>query len=83
MAEPTPPVVILDKPQLADNIGAVARVMANFGLTDLRLVAPRDVADSAQRVLYASAARELAATATDCRRASVRNPGARTSGTQI
>lgn len=38
----TPPVVILDKPQLADNIGAVARVMANFGLEELRLVAPRD-----------------------------------------
>jgi tRNA/rRNA methyltransferase len=36
------PVVILDKPQLAENIGAVARVMANFGLSDLRLVAPRD-----------------------------------------
>lgn len=30
-------------------------------LTELRLVAPRDVADSAQRVLYAAAARELAA----------------------
>jgi len=29
-------------PQLAENIGAVARVMANFGLSDLRLVAPRD-----------------------------------------
>lgn len=39
---PTPPVVILDKPQLADNIGAVARVMANFGLSELRLVSPRD-----------------------------------------
>jgi len=38
----TPPCVILDQPQLAENIGAVARVMANFGLTDLRLVAPRD-----------------------------------------
>ena len=36
------PVVILDRPQLADNIGAVARVMANFGLEHLRLVAPRD-----------------------------------------
>ncbi|WP_295706628.1 RNA methyltransferase [uncultured Brevundimonas sp.] len=36
------PAVILDKPQLADNIGAVARVMANFGLHDLRLVSPRD-----------------------------------------
>ena len=36
------PCVILDRPQLAENIGAVARVMANFGLEDLRLVAPRD-----------------------------------------
>ncbi len=42
MADLTPPVVILDKPQLADNIGAVARVMANFGLSELRLVGPRD-----------------------------------------
>jgi tRNA/rRNA methyltransferase len=38
----TAPVVILDKPQLADNIGSVARVMANFGLDRLRLVSPRD-----------------------------------------
>jgi tRNA/rRNA methyltransferase len=37
-----PPVVILNEPQLAENIGAVARVMANFGLSDLRLVRPRD-----------------------------------------
>jgi tRNA/rRNA methyltransferase len=36
------PAVILCAPQLAENIGAVARVMANFGLEDLRLVAPRD-----------------------------------------
>src|ERR1700742_769109 len=36
------PVVILNEPQLAENIGAVARVMGNFGLSDLRLVAPRD-----------------------------------------
>ena len=45
MFAPSPaltPVVILDKPQLAENIGAAARVMANFGLTELRLVAPRD-----------------------------------------
>jgi tRNA/rRNA methyltransferase len=34
--------VILNEPQLAENIGAVARVMANFGLGDLRLVRPRD-----------------------------------------
>lgn len=42
MSEPSPPAVILDRSQLADNIGAVARVMANFGLSDLRLVSPRD-----------------------------------------
>ena len=42
--EPIPgsPVVILVRPQLADNIGAVARCMANGGLFHLRLVAPRD-----------------------------------------
>jgi tRNA/rRNA methyltransferase len=36
------PVIILNAPQLAENIGAAARIMANFGLADLRLVAPRD-----------------------------------------
>jgi tRNA/rRNA methyltransferase len=36
------PVIILVRPQLGDNIGAVARVMGNFGLPELRLVAPRD-----------------------------------------
>ena len=38
----TPPVVILARPQLGENIGAAARAMKNCGLTDLRLVAPRD-----------------------------------------
>lgn len=36
------PTLILVRPQLADNIGMVARAMANFGLDDLRLVDPRD-----------------------------------------
>ena len=36
------PAIILVEPQLGENIGAAARAMANFGLTDLRLVAPRD-----------------------------------------
>jgi tRNA/rRNA methyltransferase len=35
------PVIILSQPQLGENIGAAARAMANFGLSDLRLVAPR------------------------------------------
>ena len=36
------PAVILMEPQLPDNIGMVARAMANFGLDELRLVSPRD-----------------------------------------
>lgn len=37
-----PPAIILVRPQLGMNIGAVARAMLNFGLTELRLVQPRD-----------------------------------------
>ncbi len=36
------PVVILVEPQLGENIGMVARAMANFGMSELRLVNPRD-----------------------------------------
>nr|WP_294914706.1 RNA methyltransferase [uncultured Neokomagataea sp.] len=36
------PVVILIRPQLAENIGTTARAMANGGLFHLRIVAPRD-----------------------------------------
>jgi tRNA/rRNA methyltransferase len=36
------PVVVLVEPQLGENIGMVARAMANFGLWELRLVNPRD-----------------------------------------
>ena len=36
------PVIVLVGPQLGENIGMVARAMANFGLADLRLVKPRD-----------------------------------------
>jgi tRNA/rRNA methyltransferase len=35
------PIVVLVEPQLAENIGAAARAMANFGLGRLRLVKPR------------------------------------------
>ena len=35
------PVVILVEPQMGENIGAAARAMANFGLSRLRLVKPR------------------------------------------
>lgn len=36
------PIVVLVRPQLAENIGTTARAMANGGLFHLRLVAPRD-----------------------------------------
>ena len=36
------PAFILCRPQMGENIGAAARVMANFGFNDLRLVDPRD-----------------------------------------
>jgi tRNA/rRNA methyltransferase len=36
------PVIILVRPQMGENIGMAARAMANFGLSELRLVAPRD-----------------------------------------
>lgn len=36
------PYIILVRPQLGENIGKAARAMLNFGLTRMRLVAPRD-----------------------------------------
>lgn len=36
------PVIVLVRPQLGENIGKTARAMLNFGLTELRLVTPRD-----------------------------------------
>jgi tRNA/rRNA methyltransferase len=36
------PAIVLVRPQLGENIGKTARAMLNFGLTDLRLVRPRD-----------------------------------------
>ena len=36
------PIIVLVRPQLGQNIGKSARAMLNFGLTELRLVAPRD-----------------------------------------
>jgi tRNA/rRNA methyltransferase len=41
-AETAGPTVILVEPQLGENIGTTARAMGNFGLSDLRLVKPRD-----------------------------------------
>lgn len=66
------PVVVLVRPQLADNIGAVARAMANGGLFHLRLVAPRDgwpqerawrTASGADRLLEAATVHQTVAEA--------------------
>jgi TrmH family RNA methyltransferase len=66
------PVVVLVRPQLADNIGAVARSMANGGLFHLRLVAPRDgwpqerawrMSSGADRILDAATVHETVADA--------------------
>ena len=38
----TKPIIVLVRPQLGQNIGKAARAMLNFGLMELRLVAPRD-----------------------------------------
>ena len=38
----SPPVIVLVRPQRGENIGKSARAMLNFGLTEMRLVAPRD-----------------------------------------
>lgn len=50
------PTIILVEPQLGVNIGAAARAMLNFGLTDLRLVRPRDGWPSSSAVSAASGA---------------------------
>src|SRR5690606_34946455 len=36
------PAIVLVEPQLGEDVGTAARAMANFGLTDLRLVNPRE-----------------------------------------
>lgn len=36
------PIIVLVRPQLGENIGKAARAMLNFGLTEMRLVNPRD-----------------------------------------
>jgi len=42
MGQSNQPVFVLVRPQLGENIGKAARAMLNFGLTEMRIVAPRD-----------------------------------------
>lgn len=50
------PAIILTRPQMGENIGAAARAMLNFGLTDLCLVAPRDGWPNPRAIAMASGA---------------------------
>ena len=50
------PAIILVRPQMGENIGAAARAMLNFGLADMRLVAPRDGWPNPRAVAMASGA---------------------------
>ncbi|MET3590212.1 tRNA/rRNA methyltransferase [Bartonella silvatica] len=50
------PIIILVEPQLPENIGMVARAMANFGLSKLRLVKPREVFPNEKAIAAASKA---------------------------
>jgi len=53
------PAVILCRPQMGENVGTAARAMLNFGLTDLRLVAPRFGWPNAKAVAASSGAHEI------------------------
>jgi len=55
--------VVLVVPQLGENIGTAARAMLNFGLTDLRLIAPRDGWPSEKAVAASSGADAILAAA--------------------
>jgi tRNA/rRNA methyltransferase len=57
------PAVILSHPQLGENIGAAARAMKNFGLADLRLVAPRDGWPNEKAAAMAAGAADIVETA--------------------
>ena len=51
-----PPVFVLVRPQMGENIGASARAMLNFGLERMRVVGPRDGWPNERAVALASGA---------------------------
>jgi tRNA/rRNA methyltransferase len=53
------PAIVLSHPQLGENIGAAARAMKNFGLSDLRLIAPRDGWPNAKATAMAAGAADI------------------------
>lgn len=59
MQQQTPPVFVLVRPQMGENIGAAARAMWNFGLDRMRMVDPRDGWPNPRAVALASGAGRL------------------------
>ena len=55
----TQPAFVLVRPQMGENIGAAARAMWNFGLDQMRIVAPRDGWPNPKAVAMASGAGRL------------------------
>src|ERR1700733_13386656 len=55
----TVPAVILSHPQMGENIGAAARAMKNFGLSDLRLIAPKTEWPNERARILASGAGDI------------------------
>ena len=55
----TAPAVILSRPQLGENIGSAARAMKNFGLSDLRLIAPQCEWPNDRAMILASGAGDI------------------------
>ncbi len=53
------PAIILVTPQMGENIGAAARAMANCGLTELRLVNPRDGWPNEKAIASSSGATDI------------------------
>ncbi len=53
------PIIILVRPQMGENIGAAARVMRNFGLHEMRIVAPRDGWPNEKALDMAAHAKEM------------------------
>ncbi|RVT99610.1 RNA methyltransferase [Rhodovarius crocodyli] len=58
------PIIVLVEPQMADNIGMVARAMANGGLFHLRLVKPRDGWPNERAIITSSGAHRILEQAT-------------------
>jgi tRNA/rRNA methyltransferase len=54
-----PPAIVLSQPQMGENIGAAARAMKNFGLSELHLIAPKCAWPNDRAQMLASGAGDI------------------------